>query len=186
MKKTHKFGVQLPKSVDEANRLDKMNGNNYWEASIAKEMKDVRVAFRILNEGETVPIGYSFVRCHMIFDVKMEDFRRKARLVAGGHMTETPATMTYASVVSRETVRLALKLAALNDLEVKCSDVMNAYITAPIEEKIWTTLGHEFGQDAGKRALIVRALYGLKSAGAAFRKHLWQVHAGTGIRAMSC
>jgi hypothetical protein len=33
-------------------------------------------------------------------------------------------------------------------------------------------LGTEFGDDAGKRALIVRALYGLKSAGAAFRNHL--------------
>jgi hypothetical protein len=33
-------------------------------------------------------------------------------------------------------------------------------------------LGPEFGDDAGKRALIVRALYDLKSAGAAFRNHL--------------
>jgi hypothetical protein len=33
-------------------------------------------------------------------------------------------------------------------------------------------LGPEFGEDAGKQALIVRALYGLKSAGAAFRNHL--------------
>jgi hypothetical protein len=33
-------------------------------------------------------------------------------------------------------------------------------------------LGPEFGDDAGKRALIVRSLYGLKSAGAAFRNHL--------------
>ena len=48
------------------------------------------------------------MNCHMVFDVKMEDFRRKARLVAGGHMTEAPPTVTYASVVSRETDRLAL------------------------------------------------------------------------------
>jgi len=33
-------------------------------------------------------------------------------------------------------------------------------------------LGAEFGNDAGKSAVIVRALYGLKSAGAAFRAHL--------------
>jgi hypothetical protein len=33
-------------------------------------------------------------------------------------------------------------------------------------------LGPEVGDDAGKRALIVRALYGLKSAGAAFRNQL--------------
>jgi hypothetical protein len=33
-------------------------------------------------------------------------------------------------------------------------------------------VGPEFGDNAGKRALIVRALYGLKSVGAAFRNHL--------------
>ena len=108
----------------------------------------------------------------MIFDVKMEYFRRKSRLVAGGHITNTPAANTYASVVSRESVRLALMLAALNAPEVKCSDAMNAYITAPITEKVWTILGPKFGVDQGKKALIVRALYGLKSAGAAFRTHL--------------
>ena len=104
----------------------------------------------------------------------MEDFCRKARLVAGGHKTEALPTITYASVVSRETVRLALTIAAItiNDLEVKVDDVLNAYITAPITEKVWTILGPEFGPDAGKSALIVRDLYGLKSAGAAFCAHL--------------
>jgi hypothetical protein len=43
---------------------------------------------------------------------------------------------------------------------------------APITEKVWTVLGPEFGDDAGKRAPIVRALYYLKSAGAPFRNHL--------------
>jgi hypothetical protein len=135
-------------------------------------MKNVRVAFRILPDDERVPQNYQFVHCHMIFDVKMEDLCRKARLVAGGHTTEAPATMTYASVVSRETVRIALLIAALNDLPVWAADIMNAYITAPNQEKIWTTLGAEFCEDAGKKAIIVRALYGLKSAGASFRNHL--------------
>jgi hypothetical protein len=54
----------------------------------------------------------------MIFDVKIEDFRQKARLVAGGHQTEAPVTITYASVISHETVCLALTIASLNDLEV--------------------------------------------------------------------
>ena len=102
----------------------------------------------------------------------MEDFCLKACLVAGGHKTEAPPTITYASVVSSETVRLALTIAALNDLEVKVGDVLNAYITAPITEKVWTIIGPEFGPKAGKSALIVRALCGLKSAGAAFCAHL--------------
>jgi hypothetical protein len=63
-------------------------------------------------------------------------------------------------------------MAALNDLEVKVGDVPNAYITAPISKKVWMVFGSEFGSDAGKSAIIVCALYGLKSAGAAFRAHL--------------
>jgi hypothetical protein len=75
-------------------------------------------------------------------------------------------------LVSHETVHIALLMAALNDVNVKVGDILNAYITAPITEKVWTVLGPEFGTDAGKSAIIVRALYGLKSAGAAFRAHL--------------
>ncbi len=71
-------------------------------------------------------------------------------------------------MVSRETVRLVLTIAALNDLEVKVGDILNAYITAPVKEKVRTVLGPKFGHDAGKSAIIVRALYKLKSAGAAF------------------
>ncbi len=59
----------------------------------------------------------------MIFDVKMEDFRRKARLVAGGHMTKAPATLTYASVMSQETMCIALLVAALNDIDIWVADV---------------------------------------------------------------
>jgi hypothetical protein len=107
----------------------------------------------------------------MIFDVKMEYFRRTARFVAGGHTTDTPHAMTYASVVSREPVRVALTLAALNDLDVNMADIENAYLTAPITEKVWTVLVTKFGDGDEKRALIARALYCLKSAGAAFSNH---------------
>jgi hypothetical protein len=77
----------------------------------------------------------------MIFDIKMEDFCRKARFVVGGHTIDTRHAMTYASVVSRESVRIALNLAALNDLDVNMADIENAYLTAPITEKVCTVLG---------------------------------------------
>ena len=172
LKRTHKFGIEVPKTVAEARDLDRKNGNTSWKDAILREMKEVRKAFEVIPDGQSAPIGYQKIPCHMIFDIKMEDFKRKARLVAGGHRTEAPATITYASVVSRETVRIALMLAALNDLQVKAGDVLNAYITAPCKEKIWTVLGPEFGHEAGKSAIVVRALYGLKSAGAAFRAYL--------------
>jgi hypothetical protein len=85
-------------------------------------MTKVLVAFKIMEADEELPPGYQQICCHMIFDLKIEDFRRKARLVAGGHMTEAPSVLTYSSVVSRESVRIALTLAALNALQVKTSD----------------------------------------------------------------
>jgi hypothetical protein len=168
LKRTHKFGIEVPKTIKEALDLDRKNGNTLWADAIAKEMKEVCIAFNILLDGHSVPIGYQKIPCHMIFDVKMEDFRWKARLVAGGHRTKAPANITYASMVSRETVCLVLTIASLNDLEIKVGDVLNAYITAPVKEKVWTVLGPEFGHDASKSAIIVHALYGLKSTGAAF------------------
>ncbi len=107
----------------------------------------------------------------MIFDVKMEDFCWKEQLVVGGHMTDVPHTQTCASVVLHETV-IALTMAALNALKVMAAGIMNANITAPNKKKIWIRLGPEFGRDKGCKAIVVRALYGLKSASAAFRSHL--------------
>jgi hypothetical protein len=112
LKRNHKFGIELPKTVEEALEIDRRTNTTFWGDAIKKEMQNVRIAFDILEDGSLPPQDYQFVRCHMVFDVKMEDFRRKARLVAGGHMTKAPATLTYASVVSRETVRLALTVAA--------------------------------------------------------------------------
>ncbi len=51
-------------------------------------------------------------------------------------MTKAPGTITYASVVFCETVCIALLMATLNDLNVKVGDVINAYITALITEKV--------------------------------------------------
>jgi hypothetical protein len=72
----------------------------------------------------------------MIFDVKMEDFRHNARFLDGGHTSDTPHEMTYEIVVSRESLRIALTLAALNDLDIKMADIENAYLKAPIIEKV--------------------------------------------------
>ncbi len=87
-------------------------------------------------------------------------------------MVDSPPWITYAGVVSRDTVRIAFVMAALHDLQVKASDIKNAYLTAPTKEKILTKLGPEFEANEGKVALICRALYGLPGSGASFRNHL--------------
>ena len=76
-------------------------------------------------------------------------------MVAGGHMTTSPSSITYSSVVSRDRVRISLTIAALNGLSILGCDIQNAYLTAPCREKIWTTAGPEFGSESGKKMLVV-------------------------------
>ena len=73
-----------------------------------------------------------------------------------------PSSITYSSVVSRDSVRICLKFAALNDFDTQSEKIENAYLTAPCREKIWTRDGPKFGQDEGKVFIIVMKLYGLK------------------------
>ena len=114
-------------------------------------------------------VGFQNIECHIIFDVKI-DFSRKARFVAGGHMTEAPASLTYSSVVSRDSVKIAFLYGALNDLDIMACDIGNAYLNAPCREKIWFVAGIECGPELhGKVCVLVRALYGLKTSGAAWR-----------------
>ena len=54
------------------------------EDGIAKEMTEVRKAFEILPDGATPPVGYQKIPCHMVFDVKMEDFAARHALLQEG------------------------------------------------------------------------------------------------------
>ena len=171
-KTSHKYGIEVPTSLDHAKKIDESNGNRLWQDAIQKEMKNVAVAFEILELGWPIPIGWTRSSGHLVFDVKM-DFTRKARWVKDGHRTAEPEISTFAGVVSRESVRIALTYAALNGIDVMAADIKNAYLQAPSSEKHYVICGCEFGlEHVGKVALIRRALYGGKSSGADFWKHL--------------
>jgi hypothetical protein len=170
-KRTHKYGIELPHSVKEALRIDQITQTTFWQDAIEKEMRNVLMAFEYPENGKP-PIGYKKIECHMIFDVK-STLTRKARMVAGGHLTDPPKDAVFSSVVTRDSVRIAFTVAALNDLDVLAGDVQNAYLNAPTKEKCWFIAGPEFGPDrCGKPVIIVRALYGLKSSGARWRDHM--------------
>ena len=82
----------------------------------------------------------------MIFDIKLvEKFRRKSQLVGGGHTTTAPESITYSPIVSRDSVRITLTIAALNGLYILACDIQNAYLPEKCRELIWTTEGPEFG-----------------------------------------
>jgi hypothetical protein len=54
----HKYGIQLPKSVPEAYRIDEATGTDFWTKAIAKEMKNVMPAFKFTDD-DRIPKGHS-------------------------------------------------------------------------------------------------------------------------------
>ena len=171
-RKNEKFGIEVPKPMDvkRALEIDRETGTDHWAKAMKKEVGTVFPALRVLEDGENVPVGSQFVDLMMIFDVKM-DLTRKARLVARGDQVETPSNLTYASVVSRDSIRIALLLSALNGVSLLAADVAGAYLNAPCRERVHTVLGPAFGELQGKTAVIVKSLYGLNSGGFSWRSY---------------
>jgi hypothetical protein len=56
--------LEVPQPIDDALAIEKKNGNTFWADIIAKEMKNVRVAFKILENGEILYDFYDdFLSC---------------------------------------------------------------------------------------------------------------------------
>ena len=90
-----------------------------------EEMKKIKLDAVMVYDGDPDKlVGYQQITGHIIFDVKLgENFRRKARYVADGHKTDPPSSVTYSSVVSRESVRIYLTIGALNGLDIFTADI---------------------------------------------------------------
>ena len=167
------FGIPLPKNILHAYALDKIHGNKLWEESISKEINSLMKlgVFNIVDRNHNFDPreGWQYAPMRTIFTIK-HDLRHKARAVLLGHITDASEYDTYAATVRTENVRLTMLLSAINGDTPIDGDVSTAYLFAYTKEKIYTTCGPEFGQYQGKRAIIVKALYGTKSAANAW----WQ------------
>ena len=156
-----------------AYEIDKANGDTGWTDSMQKEINEVMSyeTFKVIPDGVPTPKGYKRIPYHMVFAAKF-DQRKKSRLVAGGHRSPmVHSEDAHASVVSMEAVRLGFVMAKLNGLQVCAGDIGNAYLNAYTDEKLYIIAGPEFGPKlAGKRLIVIRALYGTRTAGAKFHQ----------------
>ena len=138
------------------------NGNTKWADATTLELNQIDEYKAFTDKGKVYRPGadYKKIRCHLIFAVK-HDGRHKARLVAGGHLTETPVDSVYSSVVSLRGIRILTFLAELNGSNVWATDIGNAYLESYTKEKVYIIGGHEFGDQEGHCLIITKALCGL-------------------------
>ena len=113
----------------------------------------------------------------MIFDMKQEDLRRKARLVAGGHVVQSSMWESYASVVQQRTIRILETIALNEGLSFVTGDIGNAFVQADTNEKIYTIAGKEFGNKQDCVVILKKALYGLATSA-----RQWNIKLGDTIR----
>ena len=56
--------------------------------------------------------------------------------MVGGHKTDTPSSVTYSTVFSRDLVRICLTIEYLIDIDILAANIENTYITAPFRYKV--------------------------------------------------
>ena len=167
-----KYGIDVPRNVQEAFNLDSTNGDTYWQDAINLEMDSLNKmdCFQFKEKGFIPDVTYQRTTLHMVFDVK-QDLRRKARLVAGGHLIDLIETPTYSSTVNSISVQLLHLIAHQHNLKQLCGDVGNAYVNAYTNEKVFAIAGPEFGKYEGCTVIIIKALYGLCSSSERWHSH---------------
>ena len=172
----YKYGIEVPRNVEDAIRIDKENNNTFWQDAYEKEIK----ALLDLDCFEFFPAGYHYklgdgwqrTTLHMVFDVK-QDLTRKCRLVAGGHLVDMFDIQVYSSTVKSISVQLLHVISHKAGLQQLCGDIGNAFPNAYTKEKVYIReAGLEFGEHAGKCIVIRKALYGLCSSSERFHAHL--------------
>ena len=64
------------------------------------------------------------------------DCMKQAQFVINGAMTVTPISVTYSSVIARDSIKLAFLITVFNDLDLMSWDNGNSNMNAPCTEKI--------------------------------------------------
>jgi len=166
-KNRDKFGVKIPNSVHEALIMDTENGNKLWGDAIAKEMLvlDKAKVFQYFPPHHKInKLEYQYTPLRMIFDVKAEDLRHKARLVAGGHVVNATMFEPYSSVVQTCTIRLLMIVTMSEELPFITGDIGNAFVHANTQEKIYTIAGRELGEQKDCMVIMKRRYMALQRA----------------------
>ena len=86
-----KFGIKVPNSTKKALLSDMINGDVKWCDAIQKELMALEKlnAWRFHLSHHKMPGEHQKAPLRMMFDIKKEDLRKKARHVVGGHKIDS-------------------------------------------------------------------------------------------------
>ena len=95
----------------------------------------MKVALKIIKKGDKTPPGLKNIPGHWIFNLKM-NLSHKKLFASGSHLVDPPQAVTYASVVSKYTLRIFMTAAALNDHDFRSFEIGNTYPNEETDDKV--------------------------------------------------
>ena len=110
---THKHGVELLTPVSYTKNLGEKNGNTLWVDTTSKEINNLKAAFCILEDGSKVLVSHDNSSVHLVFDLCV-NLERESMWVKYRCKNPAPEQSVFSSVVSRESVYIALTYSLLN------------------------------------------------------------------------
>lgn len=138
--------------------------NKEWKQAIKEEKDSLKKnnTWDIIERDEVK--GRKLLTSKWVFKEK-EDGRKKARLVIRGCQQEFGVDYfeTFSPVISNNSLRTLLALAASNEYEITTFDIKTAFLYGELEEDVFMLPpeGYEYGNRVCK---LKKALYGLKQA----------------------
>ena len=119
---TQTHDVEILTSVVQTNSLDEENENTLVTDVINREIENMKVAFDILDDGSKILFCHNKMHSDLVFDSHIA-LEYKACWVKDGHKTPQPQWNTFSGAVSRESYRVALTHATLNNVPICTCDV---------------------------------------------------------------
>lgn len=165
LKQIWRVGIQaewIPKHVREA-----IDSDGQWKDATLKEYQDIVDAGCVQLVER--PVGVTALDTMVVFGIK-SDGRKRPRLVIRGDQ-ESLQVDTYASVIQKVSLKLALTLATINDWDIIQYDVSLAFLYAPVPEgrDIYVNIPYGYSlvckNDLNNKVWkLKKYIYGLKDA----------------------
>ena len=153
-----------------------------WLRAVESENASIR-RHGVLIPVDHLPPGKNLIKAMFIFKLK-SDGRYKVRLVAKGYSQKygTDYTDVFAPVVSKNSLRALLALAAAEDFEIHQMDVETAFLHGELEEELYIEAPEGSDYPKGTVLRLAKSLYGLKQAPRQWNKALHSFITSQGFR----
>ena len=170
------YDTKLPKGTKDKPTSYHKAGNStqtQWFQAEAKE-RDGILEFttwtRLPQNNETRKLRKKALRAHHLYDIKRDMSAKNRVVVNGSKQTPDTYTDTTSPVASQMQLRIFLFFTAARKYHMVQLDLTNAYLHAPIKDKVYIIVPEGFpGQ--GEVARLDKAAYGTKQGARRFYDH---------------